>query len=72
MNHPNRNWRQRMQQAADQWMSSDAALALVEIPITAGQQIDALRYRLRMAYLEITKMITQGPPPGAAAAPPKK
>ena len=49
-NHPNRNWRQRMQAAADQWLETSHAKVLAEVPYT-GPQGDALRKRLRDAYI---------------------
>jgi len=50
-NHPNRNWRRRMQQAADQWLSTDAGRFLSESPLSAAGVYEGLRKRLRDAYL---------------------
>lgn len=50
-NHPNRGWRQRMRQAADQWLAGEQAHVLIELPITHGRTVDALRNRIREAYL---------------------
>jgi len=49
-NHPNRNWRRRMQQAADQWQETSAGKALAEIPFDLRDPT-TLRNRLRQAYL---------------------
>jgi hypothetical protein len=53
-NHPNRNWRQRMEQAADQFLESSAGKVLVEVPIDRTKhatEIASLRWRIREAYL---------------------
>ena len=53
-NHPNRNWRQRLNTAADQWAVSIEADLLVDTPIGAYNSEDYLagwRKRLRLAYL---------------------
>jgi hypothetical protein len=53
-NHPNRNWRQRLNTAADQWASTIEAELLVDTPIGAYNEADYLaawRKRLRLAYL---------------------
>lgn len=49
-NHPNRNWRARMQAAADQWLQTAQSKVLARVPY-AGPQDAALRERLREAYL---------------------
>jgi hypothetical protein len=46
-NHPNRNWRQRLNHAADQWMISTEAQVMANLPQGPG----ALSARLRLAYL---------------------
>jgi hypothetical protein len=46
-NHPNRNWRQRLNHAADQWMSTQEAQVMANLPQGPG----ALSARLRLAYL---------------------
>jgi hypothetical protein len=46
-NHPNRNWRQHMQQAADQWMQTSMARVLIEVSLAT---LDGLRNRIRAAY----------------------
>jgi hypothetical protein len=46
-NHPNRNWRQRLNTAADQWMASNEAQLMANLPQGPG----ALSARLRLAYL---------------------
>lgn len=48
VNHPNRNWRRRMEHAADQWLETSAGKALAEIPLAT---LAGLRNRLREAYL---------------------
>lgn len=48
--HPNRNWRRRMEQAADQWLETAHAKVLAEVPYI-GPQVAVLRKRLREAYL---------------------
>lgn len=50
-NHPNRNWRQRMQQAADQWLQTSEARCLAEIIPYTWPQSEALSKRIRLAYL---------------------
>lgn len=53
-NHPSRNWRQRLNNAADQWAVSIEAELLVDTPIGAYNAEDYLaawRKRLRLAYL---------------------
>lgn len=50
-NHPNRNWRQRMQAAADQWLETSAGKVLAEVPIDPRRLVEGLRNRLRQAYL---------------------
>ena len=53
-NHPNRNWRQRLNNAADQWAVSIEAELLVDTPIgayNAENYLAAWRKRLRLAYL---------------------
>lgn len=53
-NHPNRNWRQRMQAAADQWLTTPAGRVLSEAPLTIEHEaarMIGLRNRLREAYL---------------------
>lgn len=50
-NHPNRNWRQRMLAAADQWLETTMAKALIEIPLDSRRAVDGLRNRIREAYL---------------------
>ena len=49
-NHPKRNWRANMHAAADQWLQTSHAKVLAEVHYT-GPQGDALRKRLRDAYL---------------------
>lgn len=51
-NHPNRNWRRRMQQSADQWLSG-AASVLYTLPLRNDEpaRSEGLRNRLREAYL---------------------
>ncbi|HSV73523.1 MAG TPA: hypothetical protein VLH79_07170 [Chthonomonadales bacterium] len=49
-NHPNRNWRRRMEQAADQFLESSAGKVLVEVPLSPGS-VQGLRNRIREAYL---------------------
>jgi hypothetical protein len=46
-NHPNRNWRQRLNHAADQWMATQEAQVMAYLPQGPG----ALSARLRLAYL---------------------
>lgn len=47
----NRNWRQRMQAAADQWMQTSAGRVLAEAPLDPARLFDGLRDRVRQAYL---------------------
>jgi hypothetical protein len=51
-NHPNRNWRARMQSACDQWLSS-AAQVLYVMPQCSDEpaRTEGLRNRIRTAYL---------------------
>lgn len=51
-NHPNRNWRQRMQVAANQWLSGVASV-LYTMPLGNDEpaRTDGLRNRIREAYL---------------------
>jgi len=53
-NHPNRHWRLRMQQAADQWQETSAGKLLAEVPFDFRDPaafLAGLRKRLRQAYL---------------------
>lgn len=54
-NHPNRNWRQRMQAAADQWQQTSARvlweLPLRSNPSTGWAPQNGLRERCRESYL---------------------
>lgn len=49
-NHPNRGWRARRDAALAEWLESSQARCLIEIPIAAGNMLDALRKRIAMAY----------------------
>ena len=48
MNHPNRNWRARLNAAADQWLGTFEGTLLAGIPL---RDDGAIRARLRLAYL---------------------
>lgn len=48
-NHPNRGWRKRAEQAADQWLDTDEGRVLVEVPLAPDPE--ARRKRVRAAYL---------------------
>ncbi len=52
-NHPNRNWRRRMQQAADQFLADQEHLIEQVMPATwyADSERASLRTRIRQAYL---------------------
>lgn len=47
-NHPNRNWRARLNAAADQWLGEREAELLAQMPL---REAGAIRLRLRLAYL---------------------
>lgn len=47
-NHPNRNWRNRLNAAADQWCADREATLLANVPM---RDAGAMRQRLRLAYL---------------------
>lgn len=51
MNHPQRNWRRRANEAADQWQDSPAGKLLAEGPLDPERRVEGLRARLRIAYL---------------------
>lgn len=52
-NHPNRNWRRRMQNAADQYLADQQHLIDAAMPAAwyAESERGALRTRIRQAYL---------------------
>lgn len=52
-NHPNRNWRRHMQQAADQYLAEQEHLIREAMPQAwyADAERCALRTRIRQAYL---------------------
>ena len=49
MNHPNRNWRRRANEAADQWQQSPVGV-LAEGPLNRAP-VWSLRTRLRIAFI---------------------
>jgi len=60
-NHPNRNWRSRLQSAADQWLETDEAR---ELAAPSPDPIERRR-RIRQAYItgfEAGRASNQRPP----------
>lgn len=48
-NHPNRNWRSRMREAAAQWLDGPASV-LWRLPVTPGKLPEAIRGRMDEAF----------------------
>lgn len=48
-NHPNRNWRRVMHDAAAQWLSGPASVYW-QMPVTPGRLPEAIRNRMEEAY----------------------